>query len=58
MVTSNDSLKLRGTGVLALPAFIQSKFSDRYHEWLDSLPRESAAIHPPSLAELYSVRDA
>jgi hypothetical protein len=60
MVKSNDNLKLRGTGVLALPAFIQSKFPDRFHEWLDSLPEESAAIHKSRLLafELYSVRDA
>jgi hypothetical protein len=60
MAGSKESLKLRGTGVLALPAFVQSKFRDRYHEWLDSLPRESAAIHRSRILafELYSVRDA
>jgi len=59
-VESRDSNKLRGTGVLALPAFIQSKFPDRFDEWLDSLPAESATIHRARLLafEQYSVNDA
>jgi len=59
-VETRDSNRLRGTGVIALPAFIQSKFPDRYGEWLDSLPGASGTIHRSRLLafESYPVYDA
>lgn len=55
-----DNLKLRGTGVIALPAFIQSKFPDRFAEWMNSLPGASASIHRSRILafEMYPVYDA
>jgi hypothetical protein len=57
---SKSPMKVKGTGALALQAFITSRYEDRFTAWLDAMPPASRAIYGnPILAfELYSVEDA
>jgi hypothetical protein len=54
------TMTVKGTGVMALPAFIKSKFPDRFGEWLKALPDESGRIHRFNIMafELYNLHDA
>ena len=57
---SKSPMKVKGTGALALQAFITSRYEDRFTAWLDAMPPASRAIYGnPILAfELYSVEDS
>jgi hypothetical protein len=58
--TMNKSTTIKGTGTMALPAFIKSRFPDRYDEWIRALPPASKAVFDSTLLafEKYSFRDA
>ena len=51
---------LKGTGTIALPVFIKTKFPGRYDEWINSLPPESKRIHTSIILtfELYPLYES
>lgn len=42
-------MKVKGTGVMALPAFIREKFAEGYDGWIEALPPESRRIHESTI---------
>ncbi len=59
-MAAQKKMEVKGTGVLALPAFIKSKFPDRYDGWIEALPPDSSRIHRSTIMafELYNLKDA
>jgi len=59
-MNSRTPMMVKGTGVMALPAFIKSKFPGRFDAWIEALPPASKAIHHSAIVafELYPVTDA
>lgn len=54
------TMEVKGTGVLALNAFVKQRFGDRFQEWLEKLPPESGEIHGGSILafQTYSLYDS
>jgi hypothetical protein len=42
-------MKIKGTAILALPAFIKAEFPDRFGEWLNALPPASRTVHESAI---------
>jgi hypothetical protein len=59
-MASEKRMTIRGSGVLALPQFVKTRFPARYDEWLGSLPTPSRAIHTRAIlaSDCYSLYDA
>jgi len=37
-------MQVKGSSILAVPAFVKEKFTDRYNEWLEALSQEAQSI--------------
>jgi hypothetical protein len=59
-MASKKQMTVKGTGVMALPAFIKSRFPDRFAEWLEALPADSHQIHRSTIMafQLYNLHDS
>jgi hypothetical protein len=53
-------MKIKGTAILALPAFIKSEFPDRFDEWIGALPSASRNVHRSAILafKFYDVFEA
>jgi hypothetical protein len=53
-------MKIKGTAILALPAFIKHQFPERHDEWIAALPSGARQVHKSAILafELYDVFDA
>jgi len=44
-MSTEKTMQVKGSSILAVPAFVQARFPDRYEEWIESLSPEAKHIH-------------
>ena len=57
---AEKKMMVKGTGPMALNAFVKTKFPNRFEEWLAAIPPESRKTHQTSILafELYPLYDS
>lgn len=44
-MNAGNGMKVKGSSIMAVPAFVQARYPGRYREWIDALSPESSFIH-------------